>query len=225
MESTFERLSSSPSFCIESAAQGGLAANNNYLNSGQLTANDVFSRSKIKRPSTMMTSDAMSQVEQALSSSNRSQAQEQTVLRNRRQAIVPPKLTTDSAKDDEHDATDILVDIESDEQHLSTADEEATLKALRRKRSGGDAKADQHFSRQSFEAAKREDQKRLSGSQSNLPTFYIEPVDQASNSHNVAVGSRIHTPDLDFARRPDSQMTNVDSLVSSGSDANLSTIR
>jgi hypothetical protein len=106
------QLSQSPSFCLDAAAGSGQRDNGANL----LTASDVFKRSKnfIKRPSTMMASDeaedAMNQVAAALGQASVRQQQQQqqqqhatgltsegSIRRNRRQAIVPPKLATDAA--------------------------------------------------------------------------------------------------------------------------------
>jgi len=149
-------LSQSPSFCLETQKKmsGSLA--------DQLTATDVFSRSKnfIKRPSTMMADgdDAMHQVAQALESSGQQSHQQQqqalpanvSLRRDRRQAIVPPKLVTDAnlSGSDNEPEVGTLIDVAAeeaaegepsgrdDEEHFG-ADEEAALSTIRRKRSGG----------------------------------------------------------------------------------------
>lgn len=110
LESQQQIIPNSPSFSIsadgKTSSLGG--------GSSQLTANEIFSGSNqlTKRPSTMLVGDAMSQFAQALSStsansggatnpSNQHQGPAGSSLgatcnqRNRRQAIVPPKLSTD----------------------------------------------------------------------------------------------------------------------------------
>lgn len=211
-------MSNSPSFCLDPQVRGDSA--------NQLTASDVFSRSKIKRPSTMVTSDAMNQVAQALhSSSSRAAATDESgVLRNRRSAIVPPKLTTDASSSPDSELTQEgkLVDVDDEspaERRHSTAslaaDEDARLRALRRKRSGGAAVEQQRNPKPTSQA-------RLGGSQTNLPTFYIEATDQP-NSEQVSIHlTPRQTPELSTSARPESQMTNVESIASSSSSANLS---
>lgn len=214
------------------------------LGGDQLTATDVFARSKslIKRPSTMMmsNSDAMNQVAQALQSAG----QTDSALRNRRQAIVPPKLVTDASNSDGESgaaAVGHLIDVdENSNEQVPFDDEAATVRALRRKRSGGATNSTvassppaQFALHQQVESSKQDRDRRnlyqrcnddgtvrrLSGSAtSQLPTFCIEP----DHSQLDSAG----TGDLESAsttkRRPDSQATNVDSIVSSGSSNNLS---
>ena len=272
-------LSQSPSFCIE---PDGRSASFNQAASNQLTASDVFSRSKnfIKRPSTMMATDALTQVAQALESSsaaNRpsgsSQRQQSSssatktssVRRSRRQAIVPPKLATDATSsesecrepevgqlvdvgadegeeevaseadqdaaddDDDHDGANddgppsegrhLLrararpegaeaeprreADGRNEDRHSAEAeDEEEALSRFRRKRSGGD--------RARPAGGLTTSGRRSSDGRANLPTFHIEqdlalPMDSARGQ-----------------QRPDSQATNAESIVSSGSSTTLS---
>lgn len=214
----------------------------------------------------MVTSDAMNQVAEALNSAaaaanQQNKGETNSVLRNRRQAIVPPKLATDASQSesDHLDAGDRenqvqvgqLVDVDDDQDNGDhgrqvaksqtnepssakqlgvLANEETTVRALRRKRSGGggNAQADQQAHSVAF--AKSSDNgpmnRRFSGgSQTNLPTFYIEPSsDTRTPSGGISDLSRVSgTPEpATTERRPDSQMTNIDSIVSSGSSTNLS---
>lgn len=209
----------------------------------QLTANDVFacSKSLIKRPSTMMVSnsDAMNQVARAL----QSVGQSESALRNRRQAIVPPKLVTDASNSDgESTETAVGQLVDLDDGPLALDDEAATVRALRRKRSGGAANSmtsnpsaaaatavNSDLRQSASEKADKDKRnlyqrcnddgtvRRLSGSATSLiPTFCIEP-DQSQLDPAGAADFSSTTK-----RRPDSQATNVDSIVSSGSSNNLS---
>lgn len=205
----------------------------------------------------MVMSDAMSQVAQALNSTTSSQVAKNkpqegvsAVLRNRRRAIVPPKLATDgSISDSENKDGDAkvgqLVDVDDsnddsnneidgkdyrgdqDRARLNLEDE-ANLRAFRRKRSGGGT--EKTVLQQQEEKASRKSssqpEKRLFGSQNALPTFHIEPSDLPT-SEGLSPSVR-WTPDAGASgydnntTRPESQMTNVDSIVSSGSSTNLS---
>lgn len=230
IEGALSQLPSSNSFyldplrCVPGNNAGQFACD-------QLTANDVFSRSKslIKRPSTMVmsNSDAMNQVAQALQSASSNQ---ESVLRNRRQAIVPPKLATDaSTSDGEGPTTGQLVDLE--EPSGPANDEEATVRALRRKRSGGGAAAGSPDVREHQLRRARADKgdqigvaseettlRRHSGGQ-QLPTFFIESDRDAQVRLDSMRGDVERT---NLRRRPDSQATNAESIVSSGSSTNLS---
>lgn len=256
IESAFKGLSTSSStFCLDPQSQQ-LQQTGQQLSiangSSQLSANDIFSRSNhlIKRPSTMVTSDAMNQVAKALNSANqqnKSDANSQnTVLRNRRQAIVPPKLATDANQSEGEMAADSevqvgqLVDVDDGDgdneqkgdsaaRQLALTTEEATMRALRRKRSGGGSGTQVEQQASAAPPARPDNpamNRRYSGgSQTNLPTFFIEPSsDTRTSSAGVNDSSRVSatgTPEV-AERRPDSQMTNIDSIVSSGSSTNLS---
>lgn len=243
----------------------------------QLSASDVFANSKsfIKRPSTMMAGDAMSQVAQALNSTSAANRQQQSqdqqqqqskggvssVLRNRRQAIVPAKVATDASQSDGEQpvggpAEGQLVDVSDDtgsvggggaggqapivsvfvepaeaagaHQSRLDSEEEATLRALRRKRSGGGAaeKSQQQQQQQQpkivHSPSGNLQSRRFSGSQTALPTFFIEQERPSSGEADFGSSSVRRTSEFDGAQRPDSQQTNVDSIVSSESSTNLS---
>lgn len=221
-------------------------------------------------------SDAMNQVAQALNSTNSSQTlnkqpqpqqqqQQQgvsAVLRNRRRAIVPPKLATDgSVSDGENKNGEAkvgqLVEVDDDdnddgddnnnnndrstmrrnnrrsEQDLTqlNLEDDAALKAFRRKRSGGGTEKSSIQQQQEFNKTNRksssqqQQDKRLFGSQNAIPTFYIEPSSDKQTSEANTSSVICRTRDFganESSARPESQMTNVDSLVSSGSSTNLS---
>lgn len=244
-------MSQSPSFCIDPDGKSYLISHQQQpagSTSNQLTASDVFSRSKnfIKRPSTMVAdSDAMSQVAQALElTSSRGHQQQQNGLAglankpaggsvrrtNRRQAIVPPKLATDanSGSDSEREPrVGHLIDVEDDQdddqderrrrdsQDENNIDDDSDelnlLRTNRRKRSGG-SNGGHATPRTPSERPphQRHHTRVLSGSQSNLagqPHGQQEPPELRVTS---AIG------------RPDSQATNADSIMSSGSSTTLS---
>lgn len=317
-------MSNSPSFCIdpdnkvqiingERNPTGDCGSDQQSGYSYQLTANDVFARSTnfIKRPSTLMTDDAMNQVAQALESSSslnrksgsfkkssqhQQQAQQQQARQNRRQAIVPPKLVTDagSNSDSESNQRDeppvgqlIDVDDENQEQNNQTAPSPSMkvkvyaqddidyqsikdaqvpeYRVIGRKRSGGSGGTQQQHHQQQgcYQTGSGVNQNKehrlsggnLGGSQSLLPTFYIESDHQtseacSSSNNTVAATNKATTLATGAANspnaqsygqqaggfrdimesqrspqqqpRPDSQMTNADSIVSSGSSTNLS---
>lgn len=121
-------IPNSPSFSISPDGKTSSLS----CHSGQLTASEIFSGSNqlIKRPSTMLAADAMTEFAQALSSSGSAGAQNHQqqqhnnnnnhhhhnqnqnlasslgLGRNRRQAIVPPKLATDPDNDDDGNLND-----------------------------------------------------------------------------------------------------------------------
>jgi len=201
----------------------------------------------------MMAGDAMNRVAKALSqsASDQQQAGASSALMNRRQAIVPPKLATDASNSDESESNEVgaiavgqLIDVGSNEEEEEGNGEQVgqrghgdraggqlcsqdpKLQALRRKRSGGAERGatgqavQQQQLRNEHQLSPTSQTRNASGSQSNIPTFLIEP-EQPSNSETLSAPLQANFGS--DACRPDSQMTNVDSIASSGSSANLST--
>lgn len=233
IDATFNGMSQSPSFCIDPDGKSANFANQ----ASQLTASDVFSRSKnfIKRPSTMMASDAMNQVAQVLESTARLPLTPATssasvpgalIRRSRRQAIVPPKLATDahSSDSDSHELqVGQLVDVgdqpaepggqQRARQAAADDAELAIMSANRRKRSGADS-AHEHGGANGTSGQKRPAARAhlpRSGSQIELASQLAEPAREPA-----APGAS--------AARSESQATNAESIVSSGSSTTLSAL-
>lgn len=195
-------MTSSPSFSIDPHGRSS-----NTSNSSQLTAHDIFSGSNqlIKRPSTMLVGDGMTQMAQALSftgSANYS-GQSSNLARNRRPAIVPPKLATDpDSGDSSNEVTSVghLIDVgesndyqTKNEIRYKTRDDSKDPRQPR-KRSGGDP---------------------ICKSGSPVPVFKINDEQQEGRFREMNRSDSI--PHI----RTDSQATNPDSHVPSGSGTSL----
>lgn len=214
-------MTSSPSFSIDPHGKS------TTINSSvQLTAHDIFSGSNqfIKRPSTMLAGDGMSQMAQALSytgSAGNSSSQSVTT-RNRRQAIVPPKLATDPDSGDsptgDEPSVGNLIDVNDKPELEQTVDLDSTSRrelrntrlsgsgeggSLRRKRSGGDPLVQKSYEAESINM---------------VPTFQINDKQPESSSIKRPSSTQVQSP---LFARPDSQATNPESLMSSGSATSL----
>lgn len=203
------RMTNSPSFSIDPDGKS-----TTIDNSPHLSAQDIFSGSNqlIKRPSTMLAGDGVTQMAQALSFTSGTNSNQSGVIRNRRQAIVPPKLATDpdsgDASDSETeppvghliDVTDPLEAVEEtntvSKDAKARSDNSAT-RIVRRKRSGGDP-----IGRRSGSIDDPNSRKIT------MPTVQIN--DQRPETTKIVSGVR-----------PDSQGSNFESIVSSGSATSL----
>lgn len=203
----YSGMSASPSFSLETSR----AIQSQSSFGAQLTAVDIFSGSNqiIKRPSTMLAGDGMSQVAQVLSFGQATSAAGGETKRNRRQAIVPAKVATDpdsDTRDDDDEGGEKLVNLsgsdDADEGAAQVAGgsangahsedsrmlDRARILSQRRKRSGGQAEPK---TRQAHDDSLVR-QHILGGSETRLPSFVVV-VDKDVESDRLTPSDDAHS--------------------------------